>query len=423
MNRLILLVFILINFLTLSKAQPTDTIKINLSEAEKLFVDSNLMLLAQKYDIDEKTALITQARIWDLPNLSFQQGAYQTEIKKWFVGASGTQGEASAQLQQLIVIAGKRNKQVAMAKENKEVSTGQFYDLLRTLKFQLRSDFYNLNFTYQTLNTYNLEIAMIGAVIDKYEKLYSEGLVSLKDVVRIKSLLLTLKSEQLDLQKNIAETQNELKVFLKLRTTKLVFPVGNFEVDTTFTEKLMLSTLIDTALICRPDLEAAMHQTKYSEFDLSYQKRLAIPDVELIAGWDHTGSYITNYNYAGIAIDLPLWNRNKGNIRAAQARLGSSKANYENLSLTITGDVEESYRKALDTYKVYRSFNHKFLREFSKLMDGANDSFSKHELSLMEFVDLYESFKDSQSQYNELLYNCLMSKEGINYAIGKEIVK
>ena len=422
-----LLLFFIVFISILGYSQTPDTIKITLQQAEKQFLDSNLLLLAQRYDIDEKTAYITQARIWDLPNFTWQQGAYQSEVKKWFVtsttGDISRQGEASAQIQQLIVIAGKRNKQIAMAKENKEISLSQFYDLLRTLKYQLRSNIYNLYFSYETLAIYNREVNMINAVIDKYEKLYADGMVSLKDVVRMKSLLLDLKTEQLEIQKTVAETQNDLKVLLKLHTQSIIYPQGSFEPDTTFAGKLNLSALVDTALACRPDLEAAHHLTQYSEFDLSYQKRLNIPDVQLIAGWDRTGSYINNYNYAGVAIDLPFWNRNKGNIRAAQARLGASKADYENLSITIEGDGSESYRKAIATLSAYHSFNHKFLGEFSKLMDGANDSFGKHELSLMEFVDLYESFKDAHSEYYNLIYDCLMAKEGINYAVGKELVK
>ena len=54
---------------------------------------------------------------------------------------------------------------------------------------------------------------------------------------------------------------------------------------------------------------------------------------------------------------------------------------------------------------------------------GANESFSKHEINLMEFIDLYEAYIESEVQNSNLQYNCLMGKENINYSVGKDIFK
>jgi cobalt-zinc-cadmium efflux system outer membrane protein len=426
-NRVLLQVAFSVVFSISILAQPADTIKLSLEKAEKQFVDSNLLLIAAKYNIDEKAALTAQAKIWDLPNITFTHGAYQTITKKWFSGQNSGSidhlGEMSVQVQQLIQIVGKRSNLVKMAEVNNQIATYQFYDVLRNLKYQLHQDFYDLYFKQKSLEVFRLEISMLDDIVPKYEKLYTDGDVSMRDVLRIKSLLLSLKSEQLELIKDINETQAELRVLLKLKTNSYLIPTDKFDPDTVYVNHLTIAALIDTALINRPDLLAVNSSINLGKYDLKYQKSLAIPNIQLIAGWDMNASYIHNYNYAGIAIDLPLWNKNKGNIRAASARFSESNAEYENFSKTVENEVISRVMEAQQTNKVYLGFNHKFLREFNTLVQGANESFSKHEINLLEFIDLYETFKESEVQNNTLQFNCLMGKENINYCVGKEIFK
>jgi outer membrane protein, heavy metal efflux system len=402
-------------------AQKADTLNFSLKDAEKQFLDSNLLLIAQKYNIDEKAALITQSKIWDLPNVTVEKGAYQTQTKKWF--ESGVNGELSSQLQQLILIAGKRNKMISMAKENNLMARSQFMDVLRTLKYQLRSTFYSLFYLQQSNKVFTKEIDMLAAIVDKYETLYKDGYIALKDLVRLKSLLLSLQSEQLQTLNDIQAKQADLRVLLKLGKNVYVNPkeveaplVYNFN-------NLNLSAMLDSAASNRGDLQMASHMLNYSNFDLSYQKALSKPDLQLIAGFDKTGSYIPNYNYVGLSFDLPFWNRNKGNIKAASARMNEAQAQFQNFAQTVINDVTSSYRKALETENLYKNFNNNFLEQFNKLIEGANDSFIKHELNLMEFVDLYESYKNTYKDFYDLQLTYLLSKEDLNYNIGKDIVK
>jgi cobalt-zinc-cadmium efflux system outer membrane protein len=421
---ILIFLFISLNII----AFENDTIKITLKQAEKQFLDSNLLLLSQKYNIDEKIALEKQARIWDLPNISYEHVAYQSQVKKWFVTGDGggdptKGGEYAIQVQQLITIAGKRNRQVLMAKENTKIAEYQFYDLLRTLKYQLRSDFYSLWYGQETISVYDKEIKLLEGVVDKYEKFFTDGYISLKDVVRLKSLLLSLQTEQLDVINDVAEKQADLKVLLKLGNNRYVLPVEVHEPDSVNYSSYNLSALIDSASVYRTDLQASGSNINYSRYDLSYQKSLAVPDIQVMAGLDKEGSYIQNYNYVGVAIDLPLWNHNKGNIRAANARYNESQLQYQVYNQTVANDVITSYQKALETEKLNKSLNNNFLGEFSKLLDGVNDSFSKHKLNLMEFVDMYESYKDSHRQYFNLQLTRMLAKEEINYSVGKDIIK
>ena len=64
-------------------AQPhMDTLRLTLNDAEKMFLDSNLQLLAQRYNIDANQALVVQARLYPNPNFSISHGLYSSQLRQ-----------------------------------------------------------------------------------------------------------------------------------------------------------------------------------------------------------------------------------------------------------------------------------------------------------------------------------------------------
>ena len=75
---------------------------ITLDEAEKMFLQNNLMLLAQQYNINAKQALIIQAKAYPNPTFNADFNVYDPQNKKTFHIDSS--GQKSFQIQQLILI-------------------------------------------------------------------------------------------------------------------------------------------------------------------------------------------------------------------------------------------------------------------------------------------------------------------------------
>src|SRR5204862_6336557 len=156
-----------------------DTLRITLQEAETQFLQHNFLVLASKYQVSVADAAIIQAKLYPNPNFFIDQGMYNQETKKWFDFSSTGQTELA--LQQVIILAGKRNKQIDLAKINSQISNYQFYDLIRTLRYQLRTSFFGLYFLRQSISVYDKEIESLSALIDVYSRQYKNGNVAFKD--------------------------------------------------------------------------------------------------------------------------------------------------------------------------------------------------------------------------------------------------
>ena len=204
MRKIFFLLLFTVSAFGFSQQQPItiDTVAITLNDAEDKFLKNNFALLAQKFNVDASKALIRQAGLFNNPNVYYENSIYnkyKTSGNKLFpteVGTMGhpeTQGEFIIQYNWLFSVAGKRNKSVKVAKAQADVAQYQFDDLMRTLLFALRSDFYQLHYGLQSLKLFDEEIASLNAIVTGFETQYQKGNISLREITRVRALLFSMQ--------------------------------------------------------------------------------------------------------------------------------------------------------------------------------------------------------------------------------------
>ena len=395
-----------------------DTMRLPLQSAEKLFLDSNLQLLAQRYNIDANQALVIQARLWPNPNFSISHTLYSGELNKFFP-TGRNQDETTVGLSQLILLAGKRNKQVKLAQENVHLTEYQFFDLLRTLKYTLRTDFYHIYYLQQSAKVYDEEIRALSQVVAAFSQQQGKGYISEKEVIRIKAQLYNFQSEYSDLINQINDTESELRLVLQLKPSYFIDPI----VDSASVGKLdpgafPLTTLMDSAYHNRTDLQIARTNTKISQLNYNYQKSLAVPDLSLSLGYDEAGSFLTNYYGVGASIDLPFFNRNQGNIKSAKAQIAGAQITQRSTQATVEENVSNSLQKAFAQQKLYQTIDPKFYEDFQRLLHEVLSNYQKRNIGLLDFLDFYDSYKQNTLQQNTIQFNRVSTFEDINYYTG-----
>ena len=190
----------------------TDSISISLDSAEHIFLKNNLLLLAQKYNVDAQKALIIQAKLLPNPNFSYSKGPLipiNDDQSNFTYSNFFYNSESQVSVSQLILLAGKRNKQIKIAEANAQLAEFQLFDLIRTLKYTLRSDFFNIYYLQQSAKVYDNEIQSLQKVVAAFNQQQGKGYIAEKEVVRIKAQLYSLQSEYNDLINQINDTESE----------------------------------------------------------------------------------------------------------------------------------------------------------------------------------------------------------------------
>lgn len=404
-----------------TSAHAQDTLHITLQDAEKQFLNKNLQLLAERYNISIARAQIIQAKLYNNPNLGLSGNIYNPDRKKFF-DISNQTGQYDVTIQQMISLAGKRNKQVKLAQTNAAMAENSFFDLLRTLRFTLRSNFYQTYFLQNSMNAYTAQISSLEKMDATYKDLQTKGLVTLKDAVRLRSLLYSLKAERIALQNQVTVLESEIQLLLQDNKTWYVPDMPSDVVaNIPAVRQTALQSLVDSAYQNRQDLALAKNSQLYNEQNYKLQKAMAVPDLTLGAEFDKRGSFVNNATFLTVGMDLPFFNRNQGNIRSAKYSIDQNKLQVQQQMMTVENEVQTAYTKALNTDKMLESIDPGFRKDFEQLLQNINDNFLKKNISLLELTDFYDSYKENLLQINQLQNDRMQAIETLNFAVGKTL--
>ncbi|MEI7627287.1 MAG: TolC family protein [Bacteroidota bacterium] len=407
------------------EAQPNypDTIKLSLPEMEKIFLDSNLTLLAGHYGVDAQKALIQQAKIWDNPILNTDQVIAANG--KFFPYGKNSDGSYSGQyyiqIQQLIKTAGKRGKLINLATTNAKLSELQLQDVLRNLRFQLRSDYYTIQQQLGIKQIYETQGFQLKKLLTGMDAQLIAGNIAQKDYLRIQALLIALEQDITELNKDLEDNQRDLKVLLQIKNSSFLKPMNS---ETSGLLNLINAEMIfDTAKISNPNYLLQQTQTVFQQQNLLYQKSLRTPDLTVSPNFDRNSNFAPNYFGLGISLPLPIINTNKGNIKSAEFSIKQQQTITASAETELWNNINSAYHKLLMTIKQNSSNQKEFYSKYQAMYQNILMSYQSKQISLLEFLDFFNDYTASQQRLLQQNLNLQLAKEELNYHTGVDLLK
>lgn len=401
----------------------TDTLRITFQDAEKQFLQNNFALLAQKYNVESTKALIDQAKLWDNPVLSTDQNIYDSGSQKFFYhNANAGLGQVYLQLSQVFTTAGKRGKQVLVAKDNAKVQEAEFNDLMRNLRYNLQLDFSQLATLIEQNKVYQNEVTSATSLVNAIQKTYDAGNTSMKDLIRLKALLFGLQNDMNENSKQINDLQTELKTLIQVKETAFIFPIINSVQSQVFVD-LNVASLIEQAKTNRADYLSNQYQLDAAQHNLDLQKATAIPDVTLGVSFDKNSSYAQNYYGLQIGLPLPLFNRNQGNIKSAKYSMMSQENTLKDNESRLKNDVVAAVNAYKLNQQLFSTQHLEFNEQYDTLFKNMLKGYRERQISLVEFVDFFDTYKDTKLMILQQQFNLQKSIADLNLATGTTVIK
>jgi cobalt-zinc-cadmium efflux system outer membrane protein len=406
---------------------PADTVRLMLDEAQGRFLQANFQLLAQHYNVDVANAAIRQALLRDNPNLQLEVNAYNPNTRKLFpfehqVDVNNpTGGTVVAQIQQLIDISGRRSKLVQLSRTAVGVQQAAFEDLLRQARYQLTQSFYNVIAERRKLGFVNQERTQLGRLLASYRERLRLGVVASYEVTRLELEQQTLDATRSDLLNQLTQDEALLRVFLAAPGTVFVSPIDEDLLAPAPATVPALADLTAQAYALRPDLRAATQQTTYAQQNLAVQHSLAVP--KLMVGADYA-SYGNSYpNYFGLqsAIDLPVLNRNQGNIQAAKVGILQSNAAVNQARLQVEQDVAAAYEQLQRASALRQAITPDYLGRIANVGRDAVTDYNRRLIDIVSFIDKFRAYKDAQLNLIDLSNRLRQSEQQVNFATNAKV--
>lgn len=415
--RRIYLSIILIGFTTFVKAQ-----NYTVADLEKQFLEKNYALIAGKYNIAKADAEIVQEKLWPNPTLNISEvnlwKTYQIEEQPFLFGNYGNNQQISIELEQLVETAGKRKKRVAIKQLEKNSAVFDFEELMRDLKKELRVNYY-------TLNKIQTEETLLNSIVDLFTQMNSqyERQAALKNIptaefYRIQTELIGLQKEKIELEKQKTESLNKMRLLTQnpsLKISQIVFS------DLSFVSKEIPLNLNDQAKDNNIGLQRQLNETSIAQNQLKLEKALRTPDLTFQVNYDRGGNIMRDFVGVGVSFDLPVFNTNKGAIKAAKHNIDQQLTQQQVLETELTSTVNTLQEQLQLMNQSLKNWSDIKTTEQEQMIENYKKHLQNKQITLIEFIDFTQAFREAQQAYLELLENYHHTVEELNYLTGQEL--
>jgi outer membrane protein, heavy metal efflux system len=249
-----------------------------------------------------------------------------------------------------------------------------------------------------------------------------KGNVSLKDEVRLQSLVIQLNNDKLGINKNILEFEQNLKVLTGISAeiepqlsdadAKEILAVQPFGDEDELKRK---------ALENNSDYQYFLKLIDNSKLYAQWQKSLNVPDLNLGAGWDQNGGTYKNEVNLMIGIPLPLWKSNQGNVEKANYAIQQNQKNADYQKLDLETKVQAAYKTWKNQYDQFAEIKTTDLSNMELVYDGMLKNFRKGNISLIEFTDFMDSYRETALQIFDMKNEIIQSAEQLNQLVQTKI--
>ena len=285
----------------------------------------------------------------------------------------------------------------------------------------MNKNFISVFFLQKSLGVYDREVASLEHLLTVMAGQQARGNISLMERTRLEAFLLNLRSERMQLQNDLADGLGELCLLMGVPSgTNIETELPNETLDRIASQPVMLDRL-ESSLNQRPDLKASESQVLRSEANLKLQRSLAAPSFSLGGTFDRQGNFIDHYFGLTASVSIPIFNRNQGNIRSARFDIRQSNTQKEFLRNQAETELQAAYIRFQNSLRLYRETPGGLEEDFDRLIAEVEKNFTNRNISVLEFVDYYESYKESALRLYDLKHAALAAADELRTVAGTAI--
>ncbi|MBI3875710.1 MAG: TolC family protein [Verrucomicrobia bacterium] len=368
---------------------------LTLAEARRLAFERNWDLLAAKSDVDLATAQKIIAK--EFPNPTFSISTTKINVDDHPSGRPGANGlwdrnyDTTFAINQLFEIGGKRASRQSSAAAGIEAAKARLADARRVLDFGVTRAY-----VAALLAGANTQILRQSAASLRKEAQIAETRLKAGDISLADKAQIEIAADRLELDAKNAESSAKsarLAVEVLLGTPN---PAGAWAPGDSL-ETLAgrpFPAASETPGAARPDLLAAEHARLKADADLKLAKAQRIPDPTVLFQYEHEPFDQPNTLGIGISIPLPLWNRNTGNIMAAEAARDQAAIFADKLRVQIKAEITGARLAYDESSERLARYREQIQPKSAKIRETVSFAYQKGGASLLDLLSAERNDND-----------------------------
>ncbi len=368
--------------------------RLSLAEAKRTAYERNWDLLAAKSGVDTATAQLIVAHEFPNPTVSLST----MKIDAHGEGNSTPLGnsfwnrsyDTIAAVNQLVEIGGKRGSRQASARAGITGARARFFDARRSLDQGVTKAYVAALLAGENVRILTQSAQSLRREADIAEVRFKAGDISDSDKKQIEN-----NADVFELQAKSAETaavQARIAVEVLMGVQH---PAGDW-IPVDALEQLVVSPPVEPQNGDRPDVLAAEADARRAQADLKLQKALRIPDPTFLVQYERNppGPPGPDTVGLGVSFPLPIWNRNNGGIRAAEAAREQAELQLGKLRAQAYSDIANAEVAYQEAFARLRRYQEQIRPKAAQVRESVAFAYEKGGASL---VDLLTAERDDNT--------------------------
>ena len=308
----------------------------------------------------------------------------------------------------------KRQRRLQAAQDQTAVTRAQVADAERTLAFNVGQQFVSVLLAESTLEFALESLKSFQQTVDISEAQLKAGYIGEGDYLKIKLQLLQFQTDVSSARLAKAQALVGLRGLLGYNAVPADFDV---EGDLSYQPlKGNLEDLQARALRERPDFRAAELGITAAQSQILLAKANSKVDVNGTYDFSHVAGESTASLFA--SFDLPIFNRNQGEIARTGYALTQAQEQQQSASDTVLSDVANAYQAVRSNEEVVQLYTSGYLKQAQDSRDINEYAYKRGAASLLDFLDAERSYRSVQLAYRQALSSYMTALEQLKEAEG-----
>ena len=308
----------------------------------------------------------------------------------------------------------KRQRRLQAARDQTAVTRAQVADAERTLAFNVGQQFVSVLLAESTLRFALEDLKGFQQTVDISETQLKAGYIGEGDYLKIKLQLLQFQTDVSSARLAKVQALVGLRELLGYDAVPADFDViGDLAYQPL---KASLEDLQARALRERPDFRAAQLGITAAQSQILLAKANAKVDVNGTYDFTHVSGENTASIFANF--ELPIFNRNQGEIARTTHALTQAQEQEQSASDTVLSDVANAYEGVKSNDEVVQLYTSGYLKQAQDSRDISEYAYKRGAASLLDFLDAERSYRSTQLAYRQALAAYMTALEQLKEALG-----
>jgi cobalt-zinc-cadmium efflux system outer membrane protein len=392
---------------------------LSMDDAVRLALARNPSMAASRLDIDASKADEITAGLKPNPSVSFgADGLALFSPHRLTPSFFGDDVSYSGTLDYTFERGGKRQRRMTVAADATGVTAQNVRDGERQLRFDTRQAFIDVLLAKAASDLADENLRSFSEVVDINQQRVQAGDLAEAEFYRISLQKLEFQQDVSAASVALVQARAALRQLVGYESV-----ADDFVVDGALAYTPQAATLDDlkqVALATRPDLLAANRAASLARDTAALERANRARDVGGELSYTHTGP--DNAIGVGVAIDLPVHDRNQGNIARADVAVRQAEATAAATRAAVITDVVNAYAAFQTSRDVVELFQSGYLDQARQSLDISRYVYQQGSGTLLDFLDAERTYRNTQVGDLQALAAYMTSVQQINLAVGKQVM-